>query len=222
MKENTSTEEYDIVDFDIWDCLAQVWKRKWIVVLVMLIFGAGASVGTKLFIKPVYSSSTRIYITASEKTNASDKIMLYQPYDAKQYMDDFVEMGKGRKVLKSAARETGLSSEEIASKIDVSVIENTRFLEIVTKDTNPKTAQSITKAVGDATVREINQSTDEIFDANIEEEANLPTAPESSGSVRNNGLKGAALGLILSVGIIIIVFIFRGKKGISSNHHAEK
>ena len=222
MRENTSAEEYDIVDFDIWDCMAQVWKKKWIVILAVLIFGIGSAAGTKLLTKPIYTSSTRIYITASEKTNASGNIVLYQPYDAKQYMDDFVEMGKGRKVLKAAAKETGVSSEEIASKIDVSAIENTRFLEIITKDENPKTAQSITKAVGDATIREIEQFSDGIFDAKIEYEANLPTVPESSVSVRNNGLKGAALGLILSVGIIFITAIFKGMKGTSSKHHAEK
>ena len=98
-----------------------------------------------------------------------------------------------------------MEPEELAEMITTETPTDTRIMSISVTDDDPKEA----KQIADTLRKSVSVQITEIMNAdsvNTVEEGNLPTSP-SSPNVKKNMMLGALLGLVISMGFVVLIFI---------------
>ncbi|MDF2544141.1 MAG: capsular exopolysaccharide family [Herbinix sp.] len=98
-----------------------------------------------------------------------------------------------------------LTHEELASMITVNAQPDTRILEIVVNHPDAYVAKQLADAIAEVSSERM-VSVMEMEKVNIVEPGNLPTSP-SSPNVKMNVIIGGLLGVFLTAGIVILVYI---------------
>lgn len=195
----------DEITIDLTELFMVIWRKLHLVILAGIAVAMVAFIGTKLFITPMYTSVTKVYVLSKQDANAS---LTYSDLQTGTSLTkDYMELVKSRPVLEQviAILNLDMKSEELADAITVDTPQDTRILRISVENENPKTAKEIADAVRESVSIQIT----EIMDAdsvNTVEIGNLPTDP-SSPSVLKNMIIGGMLGVLITIGIIVLIYI---------------
>ena len=202
---NQNVKENDEITIDLTELFMTLWSKAHIIILSGILLGLLAFVGTKLFITPMYTSTTRFYVLT--RTTDTGNVTYNDLQTGSQLTKDYAELVKSRPVLEEVISVLNLDmdTEELADKITVTTPTDTRVMSINVRDAEPKQARDIADAVRQAVGIQIQDIMD-VDSVKTVEEANLPDSP-SSQSVMRNTLIGAILGILISAGIIILVFM---------------
>lgn len=202
---NQNVKENDEITIDLTELFMTLWSKAHIIILSGILLGLLAFVGTKLFITPMYTSTTKFYVLT--KTTESGNVTYSDLQTGSQLTKDYAELVKSRPVLEEVVSVLNLDmdTQELADKITVTTPTDTRVMSINVEDAQPKQARDIADAVRQAVGIQIQEIMD-VDSVKTVEEANLPDSP-SSPSVMRNTLIGAILGILISAGIIILVFM---------------
>lgn len=202
---NQNVKENDEITIDLTELFMTLWSKAHIIILSGILLGLLAFVGTKLFITPMYTSTTKFYVLT--KTTDSGNVTYSDLQTGSQLTKDYAELVKSRPVLEEVVSVLNLDmdTQELADKITVTTPTDTRVMSINVEDAQPKQARDIADAVRQAVGIQIQEIMD-VDSVKTVEEANLPDSP-SSPSVMRNTLIGAILGILISAGIIILVFM---------------
>lgn len=202
---NQNVKENDEITIDLTELFMTLWSKAHIIILSGILLGLLAFVGTKLFITPMYTSTTKFYVLT--KTTDSGNVTYSDLQTGSQLTKDYAELVKSRPVLEEVVSVLNLDmdTQELADKITVTTPTDTRVMSINVEDAQPKQARDIADAVRQAVGIQIQDIMD-VDSVKTVEEANLPDSP-SSPSVMRNTLIGAILGILISAGIIILVFM---------------
>ena len=199
------TMQKEQAGLDTWQIIRYVLRRIWIVIFSGVFFGLCALIVTKMTTIPTYTSSTKMYIL--EKDESSEGLNGGNLQLGATIAKDYAQLIKDRQVAESVIAELGLtcSAESLISRISVSIPNEGRILTISVTDTDPYLASKTATAVRDAAAVHIKEvmNSDAI---NVVEEANIPVG-QAMYSYQRNGLMGAVLGVAISVGIIILLYI---------------
>lgn len=195
----------DEITIDLTELFMVLWSEAHIILLSGLLMALLAFVGTKLFITPLYTSTTQMYVLTKQDNNSS--VTYTDLQTGTQLTKDYMVLIKSRPVLEQVISVLNLDIEveRLADMISVETETDTRVLNISVKNEDPRVAKQLADAVREAVGIQIT----EIMDAeavNTVQEGNLATSP-SSPSVLKNVLIGGILGLIISVGIIVLIFV---------------
>ena len=202
---NQNVKENDEITIDLTELFMTLWSKAHIIILSGILLGLLAFVGTKLFITPMYTSTTKFYVLT--KTTDSGNVTYSDLQTGSQLTKDYAELVKSRPVLEEVVSVLNLDmdTQELADKITVTTPTDTRVMSINVEDAQPKQARDIADAVRQAVRIQIQEIMD-VDSVKTVEEANLPDSP-SSPSVMRNTLIGAILGILISAGIIILIFM---------------
>lgn len=197
--------ENDEITIDLSELLSVLWGKAYIILLAGIVAALLAFAGTKLFITPLYTSSTSMYMLT--KSNSESGLTTSDLQTGTQLTQDYMEMVKSRSVLEQVISVLNLdmTTQELSECISTENKTDTRILTINVKNEDPKVAQEIADAVREAASITIKDIMD-IDAVNTIEEANLPENP-SSPSVMKNTAIGGMLGIIIAVGIIVLIYI---------------
>ncbi len=192
-------------------------RRRWkLATAVLLLAVGGAALATSL-ITPSYVSSTRIYIAAS----GSGSLDPYQlGIYAAQRVASYADLAKDSAVLQKVIDETGISDtpEQLAKRITTEAVPNSVILEVSVRDTSPKVAQVIAKAVSQqisllvSDLERPEPTEDEPrpqspIEAKVAGEPSYDPAPVSPNLILNL-VVGTLLGAIVGVGAAVLREIF--------------
>ena len=174
------------------------------IILAGILLGLLAFVGTKLFLTPIYTSTTKFYVL--NKTSDTGSVTYNDLQTGTQLTKDYAELVKSRPVLEEVISVLNLDmeTEELAKKITVTTPTDTRVMSINVEDPQPKQARDIADAVRQAVSIQIKAIMD-VDSVQAVENANLPDHPSSERN--ENTLIGAILGILIAAGIIILVFM---------------
>ena len=189
----------DIIDIDPMLILKRVTKYIWIIITIGVIFSIAAYIWSSLMVVPKYKSSTKVYALNNEKKLAT------QDFQISNYLlKDYKEIILSSKVLERVIDKNGIKMNlvELRSKIEVKIPQDTRILTITVEDTDAKRAADIANAVRDEAFEEIKEITKE-ESAKILEPAQESKSP-SSPDIRKNTIMAAAIGILLSLGIVVL------------------
>ena len=192
---NQNVKENDEITIDLTELFMTLWSKAHMIILAGILLGLLAFVGTKLFLTPIYTSTTKFYVL--NKTSDTGSVTYNDLQTGTQLTKDYAELVKSRPVLEE--------TEELAKKITVTTPTDTRVMSINVEDPQPKQARDIADAVRQAVSIQIKAIMD-VDSVQAVENANLPDHP-SSPSVMKNTLIGAILGILIAAGIIILVFM---------------
>ena len=194
----------DELEIDLGQIFSVLLSKIVIILLSGLIFGLAAFLVSKLFIKPVYESTTSLYVLNRQIQGTTTYNDLQS---STQLTQDYKILVRSRNVTEKVISELNLdmTSDELADMITVSSPSNTRVLEIAVSAKDPYKAKEIADKVADISAESICDIM-QIEKVNIIEQANIPDQPVSH-SYRKNALLAAVLGLILATAIVIIRFL---------------
>ena len=199
-----NNQENQAVEIDVFAMLKTLWKRKFSIVLVALVFAIAAFGYSAFLAKKEYQSTSRIYVVSRQ--NQDNNALTNSDLQAGSYLvKDYREIILSQNVLSQAIEELklDLTPAELSKKISVSVPTDTRILSITAKDGDPKEAARIANGLRNAAAEKIIAVT-KVSDVTTLDEAEVPQTP-SSPNIRRNVLLGFIAGAGLMVVLMVVV-----------------
>ncbi len=200
--ETRENAEYEI---DLKEIFYELIDKLWFIVAATAIFGLISILITKVFITPMYTSDTQLYVVSNQSNNGN---ISYSDLQAStQLTQDYIEIVKSRSTLVTVIENLGLDMTygELLDNLTVVTPNNTRMLKIAVENEDPFIAKKIVDKIAEVTSKEIcdKLGMDEV---NIIYEGDIPTSPSSPNTMKN-AVIGALLGFVLSAGTIIVMNI---------------
>lgn len=199
-----NNQEKQAVEIDVFAMLKTLWKRKFSIVLVALVFAIAAFGYSAFLAKKEYQSTSRIYVVSRQ--NQDNNALTNSDLQAGSYLvKDYREIILSQNVLSQAIEELKLdmTPSELSKKISVSVPTDTRILSITAKDGDPKEAARIANGLRNVAAEKIIAVT-KVSDVTTLDEAEVPQSP-SSPNIRRNVLLGFIAGAGLMVVLLVVV-----------------
>ena len=199
-----NNKENQAVEIDVFAMLKTLWKRKFSIVLVALVFAIAAFGYSAFLAKKEYQSTSRIYVVSRQ--NQDNNALTNSDLQAGSYLvKDYREIILSQNVLTQAIEELklDLTPAELSKKISVSVPTDTRILSITAKDGDPKEAARIANGLRNVAAEKIISVT-KVSDVTTLDEAEVPQSP-SSPNIRRNVLLGFIAGAGLMVVLLVVV-----------------
>ena len=199
-----NNQENQAVEIDVFAMLKTLWKRKFSIVLVALVFAIAAFGYSAFLAKKEYQSTSRIYVVSRQ--NQDNNALTNSDLQAGSYLvKDYREIILSQNVLSQAIEELKLdmTPAELSKKISVSVPTDTRILSITAKDGDPKEAARIANGLRNVAAEKIIAVT-KVSDVTTLDEAEVPQTP-SSPNIRRNVLLGFIAGASLMVVLMVVV-----------------
>ena len=199
-----NNQENQAVEIDVFAMLKTLWKRKFSIVLVALVFAIAAFGYSAFLAKKEYQSTSRIYVVSRQ--NQDNNALTNSDLQAGSYLvKDYREIILSQNVLTQAIDELKLdmTPAELSKKINVSVPTDTRILSITAKDGDPKEAARIANGLRNVAAEKIISVT-KVSDVTTLDEAEVPQLP-SSPNIRRNVLLGFVAGSGLMVVLLVVV-----------------
>lgn len=194
----------DEIEIDIMQIARLLWSKAVIIILTGIIFGITALLGSKFFLKPVYESTTNLYVLTRQNQGVTTFTDIQS---STQLTKDYKILVTSRAVTEKVISELKLdmTSEALAGSIQVNTTTDSRVLEIVVSNNDQYKAKEIADKVASISADSICSIMD-IDKVNIIDEANFPTYPVSP-NVKRNAVIAGLLGIILASAVIIAKFL---------------
>ena len=197
-----NNQENQAVEIDVFAMLKTLWKRKFSIVLVALVFAIAAFGYSAFLAKKEYQSTSRIYVVSRQ--NQDNNALTNSDLQAGSYLvKDYREIILSQNVLSQAIEELklDLTPAELSKKISVSVPTDTRILSITAKDGDPKEAARIANGLRNVAAAKIISVT-KVSDVTTLDEAEVPQSPSSPNILRN-----VLLGFIAGAGLMVVLMV---------------
>ncbi|MCO4590728.1 capsular polysaccharide biosynthesis protein CpsC [Streptococcus infantarius subsp. infantarius] len=196
-----NTNDNASIEIDVLYLLRKLWSKKFFIIFVGLLVGTIALLGSVFFIKPKYTSTTRIYVVS----RSSDTALTNQDLQAGSYLvNDYKEVITSSEVLSSVIdqEKLSMSAGQLSGEITVNIPTDTRVISISVTDTDAQRACDIANTVREVAAEKIKAVT-KVDDVTTLESATKPSHP-SSPNVKKNAVIGVLAGAFLAiVGILV-------------------
>lgn len=203
--EQQNLQDNTDIEIGVLELFHVLLNKFWIILLAGIIAALAFVGGTILFITPQYQSTTKMYVLSKQDNNT---ITQQDMQTSLSLTKDYAELIKSRTVTEGVIAQLNLdlTHEQLLGKVSVDSATDTRILSITVKDPDPYEACKIANAIRDVAANHIKNVMD-IDAVNVVETANIPDQ-KSSPNISKNGVIGGFLGVLLSVAIILIAYIF--------------
>lgn len=194
------------VEIDLLHLLKLLWRKAWIIVIAMILIGAILFTYSMVFITPRYTSTAMMYVNNSSLSlgGASFTISASELSAAKSLLDVYVIILKTRITLERVIEEADLdyTYETLNSMVSASSVNGTEVFKISVTSSDPEEAELI----ADTIVHILPDRIADVVDGSsvrLVERAVCPSS-KSAPNCTNYAIIGMIIGLILSIGLIII------------------
>lgn len=192
-----NTNDNASIEIDVLYLLRKLWSKKFFIVFVGLLVGTIALLGSVFFIKPKYTSTTRIYVVS----RSSDTTLTNQDLQAGSYLvNDYKEVITSSEVLASVIdqEKLSMSAGQLSGEISVNIPTDTRVISISVTDTDAQRACDIANTVREVAAEKIKAVT------KVDDVTTLESATKSSHPSSPNVKKNAAIGFLAGAFVAII------------------
>jgi len=219
------TPQFDInepvssgLELSIFEILALLRRNIWLILSLTIVFGALTYGYSKLLIKPTYQSSATVFI--QPKVNAN-QISYNDLLTNQKLIDTYTQIAKSNLVVNEVYpifSQKGLTKTDIVNAITVASIKDTEIIRFSVVTTDANLSASITNKVVTVFIDKVN-SIMELDNLKVIDIATSNPSPVGPASLRN-GIIGALIGLMLSVGIIFLRYLLNNTfKGAQDVEH---
>ena len=192
-------------ELDLKNILSTVWNKKYVIILIIVVFLIVGFVYAKNFVKPSYNASTTLVLTTTNKDININTITSKDITINSKLITTYKNLIKSKSLLTNVSENLNneISIDELSKSISVENVSGTQLIEI--KVTN-KNKNLVAKIANEVTTVFINQI-EELYNINnvqLISEAKEPNNTESV-NLSKELLKFALLGVVVSAGYIFIV-----------------
>jgi MPA1 family polysaccharide export protein len=192
-----NTNDNASLEIDVLYLLRKLWSKKFFIVFVGLLVGTIALLGSVFFIKPKYTSTTRIYVVS----RSSDTTLTNQDLQAGSYLvNDYKEVITSSEVLASVIdqEKLSMSAGQLSGEISVNIPTDTRVISISVTDTDAQRACDIANTVREVAAEKIKAVT------KVDDVTTLESATKASHPSSPNVKKNAAIGFLAGAFVAIV------------------
>lgn len=208
MSQNSNIELRDVnedeMEIDLLELFGCYMKNKWWVILGFLAGAVLAILITRFAITPKYTATAKMYMVSSSSQSVVDltDLNIGQTISA-----DYVELLKTRPIIEGIIQEQHLnySYGQLVGMIDLSVVNNTRIIQIRATSTDKREAMVIANSLASKGVAELPKLM-ETPEPHVAEYAIVPVN-KSSPNLTKNTMIGAMFGLLFVLAILTIRFL---------------
>ena len=179
-------------------------KFMWIVITVILFIGIG-NVYTILTRVPMYKGNTTIVLVSENKNESYNQNELQLN---KNLVGTYSEIIKSRNVLSQVIENLGLETtvESLSKNVSVEAVQNTEIIKISVGADDPEVAARIANEIASVFTTEIKKIY-KLNNVSVVDKAVKSNKPYNINYIKDNVIY-IGLGLVLSCGIIFILFYF--------------
>ena len=202
-KESAMETQKTKIEIDLLDLLFFLKKKILYLVAACILFAIAGGCVTHFFMDDEYTAKTRMYVLS----RSSDTELSSSDYNIANFMiKDYQVLITGENVTREVIEKLQLPMTvgQLASKISVSAINNTRVLQIVVVDNSPQRAADIANCVREVSSAQIKAIMD-VDAVNLVYEAAVPSH-KSGPSMTKNATVAGLLGLVLALLVLIIIY----------------
>lgn len=188
---------------DLIEILFALKKRAVILLAAAVVGGLLAGVYTKLFVTPMYTSTSMVLVLSKDTTLTSIADLQF----GSQLASDYKVLVTSRPVMEEVIDKMGLQTswQGLRGSISINNPASTRLLEITVTNSDPQMAKEIVDQVSYTASDYIGEQM-EVVPPKIIEEGVVPTAPVSP-DVRGNIIKGILAGFVLAAAVVVVLTI---------------
>ena len=193
----------DEIEIDLKELFFVIRRRWWILALSCIVGALAAGLFSVLVLKPVYTSASMIYVISKDTALTS----LADIQLGTQLTKDYKVLVTSRPVLEEVIENLNLdmTPTQLNKSITVDNESDTRILTLKVDNGDAHLAKTIVDELTKVASRQIADIMD-LVPPRLVEDGNLPTV-QTSPHVRKNILIGALLGIVLSGGVIVVLFV---------------
>ena len=188
------------MEIDLIALMRALLKRAWVIILAVVVCGAGMVAYSAMTYTPLYKASTLIDISVEP---------LKENETASSYVNTFVTIINSRAILEAAIDEANLdySYEELQSMVVVNVVDGVQLysIEVTGKEAKDvaEIANAIVKVLPEQTAAVVDRSSVKVVDKAVE-----PSNAVTQSSTKKNLILGMLIGFVLSCGILVLIELF--------------
>jgi len=175
------------------------------ILILAILFGAGAFVYTKYFVQPTYVSQVKFYASGAGE-NKSDYAMANYYRDVVPQYVEFLNVNEFYEMVAKDLKEkvdASLTPANVADYIDFSsIVEDTSSFFVVVKTQDPALSYNIAMSVSEMAPKQI-QNFENVGALQVLSHPTMPSSP-SGPSVLRNSVIGFLAGLILAAALVVI------------------
>lgn len=217
-KRKNDSESYEIgvmmeerEEIDLRQFVKGLWKKKWIIIIVTILFAAIGAAYSILFVTPKYTATTTLVLASVSKnaTESSDAITSSDLSLNTSLVSTYRELVKSKNVISEVIHNLRLgtiSENSIRDNLTVSSVSGTQILTISYTDENPEYAAMITNQVAEVFMDRIKDIY-KIENIKIVDRAEQPTVA-SNIDYKKDIIKFTLIGFALSIVIVFIANFF--------------
>lgn len=209
MNEKTNKNN-NVVEIDLKRIFKAVWKRIWVVGIASVLCAIIALLGTIFFVTPLYQSSAMFYVNNSSISvgDASLSISSGDVVASKSLVETYIVILNSRTCLNDVIdyAELDYTPSQLKSMISASSVNDTEVFQIVVTGPDPVENEEIANAIAYILPNKISNivegTTAKVVDYAVK--ASVPSSPNRM----TNTIVGFFVGLVLSVGLIVLLELF--------------
>lgn len=195
-------------ELDLLELLQILLKRKWFIVLSVVVVASIAFGYTKYGITPQYKSEMTLMVNSSKGSSISD---IASSFDlgsinfSQKLVVTYSEIVKSRIVLEQVIDKMDLdmSYKQLLDSISASPVGSTEILKITVKSTDPILSSDIANNISSVFIKEVMRIL-KVNNVEIIDEAIPLTTPINVKILLNTAI-GAVLGFMLAVGVVFLM-----------------
>lgn len=192
------------MEIDLIELFGYYMTKIWWLIGAFLIGALLAGLITHFAITPKYTATAKMYMVSSSSQSVVD---LTDLNIGQSISGDYVELLKTRPIVEGVIEEQNLpySYNELVGMINLSIINNTRIIQINVTSTDKREAMDIANALAEKGVSELPKLM-ETPEPHIAEYAIVPVN-KSAPSLTKNTMIGALLALIIMLAVFTVQFL---------------
>jgi capsular polysaccharide biosynthesis protein len=222
-----TTERYEApieqCDISVRDLFLSIWRRKWIVMLVVVVFVGAAALFT--LTRPAYYESTTKLLVMQKAGEAPSSIGA-QVEGLGEITVTIAEVVATRPIANATIQQLGLamSPDDLLDNLQVEQVPATQVIEVSYQDPDPARAQQVANTVGKVFSEQVAQVTGATGirvmtweEAVLPETAGVRPIPFLKGlllvrilALILDGLLGLVVGLMVGVGLALVLELLDG------------
>lgn len=206
------------IEIDLLGLLLRL-RKFWFVILLGIVLGASVAWSyTTMCVTPQYQASSMVYMRgANQTTNAAASLQELQVNT--ELTNDYEVIFKSRPIMEKVVKELDLKMtyKQLAARVQISNITNTRILKVSIQDEDPKLARDI-----------VNHVVSFGMDSAVEIDSKLPYLIEGAvedldkvaPNMKMNVLIGGCIGCLLIAGGVVVQYLLNSN--ITSSDDVER